>query len=182
MFDRISTNDFLRKEIERSIIREDDIADNASNNLRNIRRSKDRKEEEIKAKLNSYVTNSKYDGVLQDKVVSVRDGRYVVPVKANKKSSIGGIIHDKSSSGNTIFVEPAQMVELNNQFRDLELREEEEIRRILDRLSRLTESFDVEILENQKLIGRIDFLAAKAKYAINKEYTLPKVNDDKLMN
>ena len=182
MFDRISTNDFLEKEIERSIISEDEIADNASSTLKNIRRQKDRKEQEIKNKLNSYVTNTKYDDVLQDKVVSVRDGRYVVPVRTNKKSAIGGIIHDKSSSGNTIFVEPAAIVELNNQFRDLELKEEEEIRRILDRLSRLAEAFDVEILENQKIISRIDFLAAKAKFAINNEHSAPKVNDEKIIN
>lgn len=182
MFDRISTNEFLEKEIERSIISEDEIADNASSTLKNIRRQKDRKEQEIKNKLNYYVTNTKYDDVLQDKVVSVRDGRYVVPVRTNKKSAIGGIIHDKSSSGNTIFVEPAAIVELNNQFRDLELKEEEEIRRILDRLSRLAEAFDVEILENQKIISRIDFLAAKAKFAINNEHSAPKVNDEKIIN
>ena len=181
LFARISTNEFLLKEIERSILSEDEIADNASNELRNIRRQKDRKEADIKAKLNSYVSNAKYDDILQDKVVSMRDGRYVLPVKTNKKSALGGIIHDKSSSGNTIFIEPAAIVELNNQLKDLELREEEEIRRILDRLSRLAEGFDVEILENQKLISRIDFLAAKAKYALANEHSLPLVNDQKII-
>ena len=140
-----------------------------------------RKEADIKAKLNSYISSDRYDDALQDKVVSIRDGRYVVPVKTNKKAVIGGIIHDKSSSGNTIFVEPAAIVELNNQLKDLELKEEDEIRRILDRLSRFVEKFDVEILENQNLIGRIDFLAAKAKYAINNEYTKPKITTDKII-
>lgn len=181
LFARISTNDFIKDEIERSIISEDEIADNASSELRNIRRQKARKEADIKAKLNSYISSDRYDDVLQDKVVSIRDGRYVVPVKTNKKSVIGGIIHDKSSSGNTIFVEPAAIVELNNQLKDLELKEEDEIRRILDRLSRFVEKFDVEILENQKLIGRIDFLVAKAKYAINNEYTKPKITTDKII-
>lgn len=181
LFARISTNDFIKKEIERSIISEDEIADNASSELRNIRRQKARKEADIKAKLNSYISSDRYDDALQDKVVSIRDGRYVVPVKTNKKSVIGGIIHDKSSSGNTIFVEPAAIVELNNQLKDLELKEEDEIRRILDRLSRFVEKFDVEILENQKLIGRIDFLSAKAKFAINNEYTKPKITTDKII-
>ena len=181
LFARISTNDFIKDEIERSIISEDEIADNASSELRNIRRQKARKEADIKAKLNSYISSDRYDDALQDKVVSIRDGRYVVPVKTNKKSVIGGIIHDKSSSGNTIFVEPAAIVELNNQLKDLELKEEDEIRRILDRLSRFVEKFDVEILENQKLIGRIDFLAAKAKFAINNEYTKPKITTDKII-
>ncbi|MDU5535564.1 MAG: endonuclease MutS2, partial [Anaerococcus sp.] len=181
LFSRISTNDFIKKEIERSIISEDEIADNASSELRNIRRQKARKEADIKAKLNSYISSDRYDDALQDKVVSIRDGRYVVPVKTNKKSVIGGIIHDKSSSGNTIFVEPAAIVELNNQLKDLELKEDDEIRRILDRLSRFVEKFDVEILENQKIIGRIDFLAAKAKFAINNEYTKPKITTDKII-
>lgn len=181
LFARISTNDFIKDEIERSIISEDEIADNASSELRNIRRQKARKEADIKAKLNSYISSDRYDDALQDKVVSIRDGRYVVPVKTNKKAVIGGIIHDKSSSGNTLFVEPAAIVELNNQLKDLELKEEDEIRRILDRLSRFVEKFDVEILENQKIIGRIDFLAAKAKYAINNEYTKPKITTDKII-
>ena len=181
LFARISTNDFIKDEIERSIISEDEIADNASSELRNIRRQKARKEADIKAKLNSYISSDRYDDALQDKVVSMRDGRYVVPVKTNKKSVIGGIIHDKSSSGNTIFVEPAAIVELNNQLKDLELKEDDEIRRILDRLSRFVEKFDVEILENQKLISRIDFLAAKAKFAINNEYTKPKITTDKII-
>ncbi|WP_273360331.1 endonuclease MutS2 [Anaerococcus octavius] len=181
LFARISTNDFIKDEIERSIISEDEIADNASSELRNIRRQKARKEADIKAKLNSYISSDRYNDALQDKVVSIRDGRYVVPVKTNKKSVIGGIIHDKSSSGNTIFVEPAAIVELNNQLKDLELKEDDEIRRILDRLSRFVEKFDVEILENQKIIGRIDFLAAKAKFAINNEYTKPKITTDKII-
>lgn len=150
--------------------------------LKNIRRQKDKKEAEIKAKLNSYITNQRYDDVLQDKVVSMRDGRYVVPVKTNKKSIIGGIIHDKSSSGNTLFVEPQAIVELNNNLRDLELKEEDEIRRILDRLSRFVEGFDLEILENQKILSRIDFLSAKVKYALQNEHTRPNINDKKIIN
>ena len=181
LFDRVSTNEFIKNEIERSVVSEDEIADNASSELRNIRRQKARKEADIKAKLNSYITNSRYDDALQDKVVSIRDGRYVVPVKTNKKSIIGGIIHDKSSSGNTIFVEPSAIVELNNQLKDLELKEEDEIRRILDRLSRFVQGFDIEILENQKIISRIDFLAAKAKFAINNEYTKPNINTEKII-
>lgn len=182
LFDRINTNDFIKKEIERSIISEEEIADDASADLRNIRRQKNRKEAEIKAKLNSYISNSRYDDALQDKVVSMRDGRYVIPVKTNKKSMVGGIIHDKSSSGNTIFVEPAAIVEINNQLKDLELKEEAEIRRILDRLSRFVEGFDMEILENQKILARIDFLAAKAKFAIDYECSKPRVSDDKIIN
>ncbi len=182
IFDRISTNDFLKNEIDRSIINEEEIADNASQTLRNIRRQKQRKENDIRIKLNSYISSSKYEDALQDRVVSVRDGRFVVPVKTNKRSVIGGIVHDKSSSGNTLFIEPAAIVELNNQLRDLEIKEEEEIRKILDRLSRLAQSFDVELLENQKLIARIDFLQAKAKFALENEMSLPIVSDEKILD
>ena len=182
LFDRISTNEFLKEEIDRSIINEEEIADNASRELLSIRRSLHRKEEEIKNKLNSYVTSSKYEGALQDRVVSVRDGRYVVPIKTNKRSVIKGIVHDKSASGNTLFVEPSAVVELNNQYKDLELKEDAEIRRILDRLSRFAQKFDVEILENQKLIARIDFLQAKAKFGLENGYSLPKLNTQKIVN
>lgn len=182
LFDRITTNDFLKEEIDRSILNEEDIADNASRELLAIRRSLRRKEEEIKNKLNSYVTSSKYEDALQDKVVSVRDGRYVVPIKTNKRSVINGIVHDKSASGNTLFIEPSAIVELNNQYKDLELKEDAEIRRILDRLSRLAQKFDVEILENQKIIARIDFLQAKAKFGLENDYSLPKLNQQKIIN
>ncbi|WP_130819059.1 endonuclease MutS2 [Anaerococcus vaginimassiliensis] len=182
IFARISTNDFLKNEIDRSIINEEEIADNASQTLRNIRRQKQRKENDIRIKLNSYISSSKYEDALQDKVVSVRDGRFVVPVKTNKRSVIGGIVHDKSSSGNTLFIEPAAIVELNNQLRDLEIKEEEEIRKILDRLSRLAQAFDVELLENQKLIARVDFLQAKAKFALENEMSLPIVSDEKILD
>lgn len=182
IFDRISTNDFLKNEIDRSIINEEEIADNASQTLRNIRRQKQRKENDIRIKLNSYISSSKYEDALQDRVVSVRDGRFVVPVKTNKRSVIGGIVHDKSSSGNTLFIEPAAIVELNNQLRDLEIKEEEEIRKILDRLSRLAQAFDVELLENQKLIARIDFLQAKVKFALENEMSLPIVSDEKILD
>lgn len=182
IFDRISSNDFLKNEIDRSIINEEEISDNASATLRNIRRQKQRKEGDIRNKLNSYITNSKYADALQDNVVSVRDGRYVVPVKTNKRAVIGGIVHDKSASGNTLFIEPAAIVELNNQLRDLEIKEEDEIRKILDRLSRIAQAFDVELLENQKLIARIDFLQAKARFALENEYSLPIISDEKILD
>lgn len=182
IFDRILINDKLKNEIERAIISEEEISDNASSDLKSIRRKKTRKEEEIKNKLNYYITSTKFDTALQDKVVTMREGRYVVPVKTNKKSVLNGIIHDKSASGNTIFVEPSAIVELNNQYAQLEIQENDEIRRILDRLSRMVANFDVEILENQKLISRIDYLQAKSKYALENDHTKPLLNKDKKIN
>lgn len=182
LFDRIFTNDFIKDEIERSIISEDEIADNASANLRSIRKKMGKKEEEIKNRLSFYISSSKFDDSLQDKVVSIRDGRYVLPVKTNKKAVLNGIIHDRSQSGNTLFIEPGAIVELNNDLSNLQIEESDEIRRILDRLSRFVEGFDQEILENQKLIQRIDFLQAKVKYFLAHEYTMPKLTDKKIIN
>ena len=182
LFDRISTNDFIKDEIERSIISEDEISDNASVNLRSIRKKMGKKEEEIKNKLSFYISSSKFDDSLQDKVVSIRDGRYVLPVKTNKKAVLNGIIHDRSQSGNTLFIEPSAIVELNKDLSNLQIEESDEIRRILDRLSRFVEDFDQEILENQKLIQRIDFLQAKVKYFLAHEYTMPKLTDKKIIN
>lgn len=179
LFNRISTDDFIKNEIERSIISEDEIADNASHNLLTIRKKKVKKEEEIKNKLSFYITSSKFESALQEKVVSIRDGRYVLPVRTNKKSVLNGIIHDRSKSGNTLFIEPTAIVELNNDLSSLEIEENDEIRRILDRLSRFVEGFDLEILENQKLIARIDYLQAKAKYALAHKYNKPKLTNKK---
>lgn len=177
IFDRILTDEYLKKEIERSIINEEEIADNASAELRTIRRKKAKKEEEIKNKLDFYTSSAKFDTALQDKLVSMRDGRYVLPVKTNKKAILDGIVHDKSASGNTLFIEPKAIVELNNQLAELEIAERDEIRRILDRLSRLVGAFDLEILENQKLISRIDYLQAKSKYALENNHTKPLISD-----
>jgi DNA mismatch repair protein MutS2 len=177
IFDRILTDEYLKKEIERSIINEEEIADNASAELRTIRRKKAKKEEEIKNKLDFYTSSTKFDTALQDKLVSMRDGRYVLPVKTNKKAILDGIVHDKSASGNTLFIEPKAIVELNNQLAELEIAERDEIRRILDRLSRLVGAFDLEILENQKLISRIDYLQAKSKYALENNHTKPLISD-----
>lgn len=179
LFNRISTDDFLKNEIERSILSEDEIADNASSNLRSIRKRKAKKEEEIKEKLSFYISSNKFDDALQDKLVSIRDGRYVLPVRTNKKSVLDGIILDRSASGNTLFIEPNAIVKLNNDLSNLEIEENDEIRRILDRLSRFVEAFDVEILENQKLMARIDYLQAKAKFAIAYNYSKPNLTDKK---
>lgn len=182
LFDRLLPENYIKNEIERSILSEEEIADDASGQLRSIRRKIVRKEEEVKNKLKSYVTSSRYDDTLQDKLITIRDGRYVLPVKVEKKNNLRGIVHDKSASGSTIFVEPNAVIELNNQLSDLLLEEEAEIRRILDRLSRLVEGFDQEILEDQKLVSRLDFLQAKASFALENEYTRPTLTEERIID
>lgn len=182
LFFRLHTNDFLMKEIDRSFISEEEIADNASSLLFSIRKKISKKEDEIKQKINFYTKNSKFDDVLQDKVVTVRDGRYVVPVKSGKRTSLNGIIHDRSQSGSTLFIEPTAIVELNNQINDLKIQENQEIERILDRLSRFVESFSDELRQNQNVMIILDTLQAKAEFAIQNNYTKPVISNKKIID
>ena len=123
----------LASEIDRCIISEDEMADNASSELRRIRRAIIRQNDAVKAKINHILNSEK--SVLQDAIVTIRNGRYVVPVKQEYKSSVPGIIHDQSGTGATLFVEPQAVVNMNNELRQLELDEKAEINRILTELS-----------------------------------------------
>ncbi len=128
----------IEEEINNAIVGEDEISDNASGGaLRSIRRQIMNKNDSIKDKLNSITNSNKYKKYLQDSIVTVRDGRYVVPIKQEYKSYFPGIVHDQSSSGATLFVEPMAVVELNNELRELEIKEKEEIEKILRKLSNL---------------------------------------------
>ena len=125
----------LAERIDRSILSEDEMADSASPELRNIRRSIARQNEAIRSKMNQILSSSDNKTFLQEAIVTMRDGRYVVPVKAEHRAKMPGIIHDQSASGATIFIEPQVIVNLNNELRELELAEKAEIERILAELS-----------------------------------------------
>lgn len=125
----------LEREIERCIISQDEIADAASSKLRSIRTSIRSKNDSIRSKLNGIINSSKYEKYLQDSIVTVREGRFVVPVKQENKRFFPGLVHDQSASGATIFVEPMAVVELNNDLKELEIDEKKEIEEILKRLS-----------------------------------------------
>ncbi len=142
----------IEDEITKAIISENEISDNASTALRSIRKQIINKNEAVRNKLNSIInshTNKKY---LQDNIVTMRDGRYVVPVKAENKNNIKGLVHDMSSSGATLFIEPIEVVELNNELRQLELKEKEEIDRILGLLSSMVAEEAESISNNQYLL------------------------------
>lgn len=171
----LEINKNLEDEIENAIISEEEISDNASSELRKIRKNKKTKVDSIRSKLNGYlVSHRKY---LQEALVSVRGNRYVIPVKAEYKQNIPGIVHDQSSTGATLFIEPAAIVELNNQLKALEAEENKEIERILRTLSAKVAEFGTQIIENQDILTRLDFMYAKGKLALRMNAYKPNIND-----
>lgn len=158
----------LCDEIRRCILSEDEIADDASAALRSIRRSMRGMNDRIRAQMNAMINNSTTRSYLQDTVITMRDGRYCLPVKAEAKSQIPGMIHDQSSSGSTLFIEPMAVVNLNNEYKELLLREQDEIEVILANLSNLAGEHVAELSTDYHVLTELDFIFAKASFA--KEY------------
>ena len=131
LFARVEPITPLHEEIKRCILSEDEIADEASPTLAKLRKSMRGMNDRIHAQLNSYMNNTTTRGYLQDAVVTMRDGRYCLPVKADSKSFVPGMVHDQSSSGSTLFIEPMAVVNLNNELKELLIKEREEINAIL---------------------------------------------------
>lgn len=181
-FTSLYTNLDIEKSIENSIIDENTIADNASYELANIRRKKRNLEETIKNKLNSFIHSATYSKYIQENVITIRNDRYVIPVKEEYKSMIKGFIHDVSSSGATVFIEPMAIFELNNEISSLHANENIEIDKILLHLSGLLYPIIDELKHTSKIIGLIDFIFAKAKYSIKLKCSEPKLNDNKIID
>ena len=168
-------------EIRRCILGEDNIADDASIGLRNVRRSMAQTSQKIQAQLNSMV-NGSVRTYLQDAVITLRDNRYCIPVKSEYKNQVPGMIHDQSSSGSTFFIEPAAVVNLNNQLRELQIKEQEEIEIILATLSAEVGNHTVAIGLNQQLMTELDFIFAKAALALEMNATKPIMNENHFIN
>lgn len=168
----------LYDEIRRCIIADDEIADDASSTLRSIRRSMRGMNDKIRAQMNNMINNTTTRGYLQDAVITMRDGRYCLPVKAEAKSQIPGMVHDQSSSGSTLFIEPMAVVNLNNEYKELMLKEKEEIEKILANLSNLTADFSDQISADYQILSELDFIFAKAAYAQTYNGVAPTFNDD----
>lgn len=157
----------LEEKIEMAIISEEEISDNASPKLSAIRRQKKMLAQNIKNKLNEIISSPQYQKVLQEPIVTVRQDRYVVPVKQEFKGSITGVIHDQSASGATLYIEPIAVVQMNNELRQLELEENKEIERILWDLSgRIQENHDL-LRDTLHNLAQLDFIMAKASYSID---------------
>ena len=168
----------LAEEIDRSIESEDTVSDNASSELRTIRRSIVRQNETIKNRINQMINKADNQSMLQDAIVTVRDGRYVIPVKQEHRSKFPGIIHDQSASGATLFIEPQVIVNLNNELRELEVAEQVEIERILGELSSRVGEHAVQLNNNQEILVQLDLIMAKGKLAHLQHGECPSVNDE----
>lgn len=172
----------LQDAIETSINDNAEVKDTASAKLAIIRRDLKISHDRLQSKLNNLVHRKSNQTLLQEPIVTMRNGRYVIPLKAENKGKIKGIIHDSSSSGATIFIEPIDTVELNNRWRELQIEEEKEIRRILAELTALVADASESIVRTVEILGYLDFTLAKARYAQATEAIKPKLvkfNPDK---
>ena len=178
----ISVNRDLENEITRCILSEDEMADNASPELRSIRRSIVRQNEAIKAKMNHMLSSAENKTLLQDSIVTMRDGRYVIPVKQEHRSRFPGIVHDQSSTGATLFIEPQVIVNMNNELKQLFLDEKKEIDRILAELSdRVAENYHG-IYNNQKLLVELDYIFAKGKLSLSYRGEEPHISEEGILD
>ena len=180
-FNQLEPLTFLANEINRCILAEDEFADDASPKLKSIRRSMISTNDKIHSQLLSMV-NGSYRSYLQDAVITMRNNRYCIPVKSEYKGQVHGLVHDQSATGSTFFIEPAAVVELNNQLKELVLQEQEEIERILAELSAQAGSYTAELSLNQKVMTHLDFVFAKAKLALEQNATEPLFNTEHYIN
>ena len=171
----------LANEINRCILSEEEIADDASPKLKSIRRSMIQTNEKIHTQLNNML-NGAYRTYLQDAVITMRNNRYCIPVKSEYKGQVNGMVHDQSATGSTYFIEPAAVVDLNNRLRELELEEKEEIQVILASLSAQAAEHTRELADNQNLMTLLDFIFAKAELAMDMNATEPLFNRKQYIN
>lgn len=180
LIEDLYTDKRLEDEINSKIISEEEIADDASRELLRIRRGIVAKKDSIKNKLNGIL--SSHADFLQDAIVTLRDGRYVVPVKIENKSRVKGLVHDISGSGQTAYIEPMAVVEANNDLKELYIKENLEIEKILKELSELVGETSEEIKSNQEKLIELDFIFAKARLGLNYRANMPKLNREGRIN
>ena len=172
----------IKREIDRCIISEDEIADDASSTLKSIRRHIHTTGDKIHSTLSGIIKKDAANGYLQDNIITMRSNRYCVPVKAEHKKNVPGMIHDQSSKGSTLFVEPMEVVKLNNELSELYSKEQEEIAAILQSLSNMVATSSREILNDYNALKYLDFVFAKAKFAKDSKCSKPIFNDKRYIN
>lgn len=181
-FENLYVNTSIVSTFEKSIIDEETIADTASSKLQDIRRKQRKIEQDIRSKLNVILHSSTYSKFIRENLVTIRSGRFVIPVKEEYRNNIKGFIHDISSSGSTVFIEPIAVFDLNNELSNLHIEEELEIERILQNLSGLLYPYTKELQTNAEIIGKLDFIFAKAHYSLALHCTTPEINTSKFIN
>lgn len=174
----LEPNKRVEDKINMSIVSEEEISDAASPALANIRRQIRHAQDSIKDRLNDILRSSKYQKYMQESIVTIRGDRYVIPVKQEHRSEIPGLIHDSSASGATIFVEPMAVVEANNNIRELKIKEQVEIERILQELTAAVAEIVTNLVSNISLLAKLDFIFAKAKLSLDYNCVCPKLNNE----
>lgn len=182
MFDRLFTDKTLLDRINRTFPDGEHVADDASPVLLSIRRSIIRESSKIKDMLDKYIKNADVAPYLQESIVTIRFDRFVIPVKAENRSNIKGLVHDTSNTGSTLFVEPLFVIEANNNIRRLENEEKQEIEKILKELTELTAGYSAELIDTYKNLLSLDYIFAKARYSYDKDMTEPKISHAKKIN
>ena len=178
----LTVHKYLEEEISRCILTEDEMSDNASPELKNIRRKIQQQNEAVRARINKILGSSAGRTYLQDSIVTIRDGRYVIPVKQEYRSMVPGIIHDQSGSGQTLFIEPQSIVDMNNELRQLELEEQIEVARILRELSERTAEHHETLTNNQKILMELDLIHSKGKLALDMNAEKPEISEDGVLD
>lgn len=181
LFDALEPLTPLSSEIRRCILSEEEFSDDASPALKSIRRNIILTNDRIHTQLNNMV-NGSYRTYLQDAVITMRNNRYCLPVKSEYKGQVPGMVHDQSSTGSTFFIEPAAVVNMNNQLKELALKEQEQIEIILAQLSAMAAEHVAALSSNQKLMTTLDFIFAKASLAMDQNATAPIFNTDRRIN
>ena len=181
-FSALYSNFGIIEKIKKAIIDENTLSDTASSNLNIIRKKQRKLEQDIKNKLNTIIHSSSYSKYIQENVVTIRNDRFVIPVKEEYRSSIKGFIHDISSSGSTVFIEPISVFEFNNELNNLKLEENAEIEKILQNLSTMLFPYVEELKTDINIIGNLDFIFAKAKYSNTIKGITPIINTEKYIN
>ncbi len=181
IFEAIYTNKSVEEKIYSVILDENTIADNASSKLSSIRRQAKKLEQEIREKLNSFIHSSTYSKYIMEPIITIRENRYVLPIKEEYKSQVKGFIHDVSSSGSTVFIEPISVFDLNSEISNLKIEEEIEIERILAELSSMLYDYTESMKSNISTLGNLDLIFAKASYSLDIDGICPKINDEKFV-
>ncbi|MBR2786587.1 MAG: endonuclease MutS2 [Clostridia bacterium] len=182
LFEALYSNLGICSNITKAIIDENNIADDASKPLSSLRRNRRRLESGIKEKLNSFIHSSSYSKYIMEPIITIRNDRYVIPVKIEYKENVNGLIHDMSASGSTVYVEPTSVFELNNQINNIKLEENIEIEKILEDLSKQLYPVVDNIKNTVTTIGNIDLVFAKAKFSKEIDGVEPIINADKFID
>ena len=181
-FNNLYTNKSIEDKIFSIVLDENTIADNASQTLNSLRKLSKKLEQSIRDKLNSFIHSSTYSKYIMEPIITIRSDRYVIPIKEEYRSQVKGFIHDISSSGSTIFIEPISIFELNNEISNIKVEEDIEIEKILANLSGMLYEYTEKLKYNINILGDLDLIFARANYSIELDGIKPAINDEKYID